>query len=139
MRDLLVPTWRYYGDCSSKCPEGRPCYCQVAPGSTHSMCICSDPTCLCHARERYDPTPEPDWKDIATVGQIKFRQYLGKTGLVRVKPRDLNFDEWHDLLRAKGLETIPDSVAPGKFGDGLDLETFDNLLDLMEEDSNGEA
>ena len=139
MKDLINPTWTYYGDCSAKCPGGSPCYCQVQVGSTHSLCICSDPTCPCHARERYEPAPEPEWREVATFGNIRFRQYLGKTGFQPLKPKNLTYDEYQDLLRARGLVKIPDEVAPGFFGDDLDLDTFDNLLDLMEDESNGKA
>lgn len=134
---LFEPKWQYYGDCTGKCSGGSPCYCQVEPGSNHSMCICSDPECFCHARERYEPPPQPDWKEIAVVRGIRFRQYLGKTGLQCLKPKDLTYQEWRDLQRARGLEKIPDEVAPGHFDNELDLETFDNLLDLIEEISNG--
>ena len=137
MSGLFKPTWHYYGDCSGKCPGGSPCYCQVQPGSTHSMCICNDPACLCHARERYEPAPEPEWKDIKVIGNLHLRQYLGKTGFQPLRPKNLTYDEYQDLLRARGEVKIPDEVAPGWFD--MDLETFDNMLDLMEETSNGEA
>ena len=68
---------------------------------------------------------------------IRFRQYLGKTGFQPLRPKNLTYQEWVDLRQARGEIPIPDDVAPGVFGDDLDLETFDNLLDLMEEQSNG--
>ena len=133
---LFEPKWTYYGNCDSRCPGGSPCYCRVWPGCKHSLCVCSDPDCPCHARERYEPAPEPDWKDIAVIGNLHLRQYLGKTGLQPLKPKDLTYQEWQDLKRARGLEKIPDEVAPGWFGDDLDLETYDTLLDLMDDDES---
>jgi hypothetical protein len=101
------------------------------------MCICSNPACFCHSRERYEPAPEPEWKEIAVVHGIRFRQYLGKTGPQKLKPKDLSYAEYHALRQARGLEPIPDEVAPGYFAQDVDLETYENLMDLMEEESNG--
>jgi hypothetical protein len=54
-----------------------------------------------------------------------------------LQPKNLTYEEWIDLRRARGEIPIPDDVAPGIFGEELDIETFDNLIDLMEEEPNG--
>jgi hypothetical protein len=64
-------------------------------------------------------------------------RYTGSLRPSRLKPKDETYEEYHDRLRAQGKERIPDDVAPGIFGDELDTETEDNLLDLMEEQPNG--
>lgn len=121
-------------DCTQKCPGGSPCDCQDPFGHIHSLHVCVDSSCFCHARERYEPAPEPEWKDIKVIGNLHLRQYLGKTGFQPLRPKNLTYDEYQDLLRARGVKKIPDEVAPGWFGDDLDLETFDALLDLMDDD-----
>lgn len=35
------------------CPGGSRCC--LDPYMQHDLCICSDPTCHCHSRERYEP------------------------------------------------------------------------------------
>lgn len=123
--------------CRQKCPEGSPCCCMTWSGSTHRLHICRNPGCACHSRERYDGPPKQLWTEVAVKHGIRFVQYNGVIGFNRLKPKDLTYDEWIDLRRARGEVQIPDEVAPGVFGDDLDLETFDNILDLMEEESNG--
>ncbi len=86
------------------------------------------------------------WIIVAQVGKIRFVYYTGKVGFIPLKPKDVSYDEYQDILRARGLKKTPDSVAPGYFGDEAldresdnierqtDLESFNNLIDLMEQE-----
>ncbi len=39
-----------HGDCIHRCPQGNPCACK---GTPHSLHVCDDVDCECHAQERY--------------------------------------------------------------------------------------
>ena len=41
-------------ECSSKCPGRRAC--ALNPAVRHTLHLCTDPTCLCHQRVRYQAT-----------------------------------------------------------------------------------
>ena len=43
--------------CQGECPEGNPCICRTANDGkrlNHTLCICKDPHCKCHSKERYE-------------------------------------------------------------------------------------
>lgn len=120
--------------CSSLCPEGKLCNCEDPVYSSHELHICSDPECRCHSRERYEgpkKLPSDDWIEVAQIGHLRLVQYTGKVGFIPLKPKDLSYEEYHDMLRAKGLEKVPDEVVPEIY-DQLDLESIDILTELME-------
>ena len=123
-------------DCNELCTGGKLCYCQDMFGKQHSMHICSDPDCRCHSRERYEgpeKLPSDDWIEIAKIGHLRLVQYTGKVGFIPLKPKDVSYDEYQDILRAKGLKKIPDEVVPEIY-EQLTLESLDILTELMEQE-----
>lgn len=51
---------QYDDRCNMRCPGGNRCDCHE--GIVHDLCICTDPKCKCHGKERYErtkPKPQP--------------------------------------------------------------------------------
>jgi len=122
--------------CNKLCPEGKLCYCQNMYGKQHSLHICSDSECRCHSRERYEGPKKLEsdkWILVTKIGHLRLVYYTGKVGFIPLKPKDVSYDEYQDILRARGLKKIPDSVVPEIY-EQLDLESLDILTDLMEQE-----
>ena len=120
--------------CNALCPEGKLCNCEDPVYSSHELHICSDPDCKCHSRRRYEgpkKLPSDDWIEVTKIGHLRLVQYIGKVGFVPLRPKDLSYDEYQDMLRARGLKKIPDSVVPEIYNQ-LDLDSLDILTELME-------
>lgn len=45
------------GQCTCTCPGGHPCC--LGDVVEHELCICEQPDCFCHSRERYDMDRKP--------------------------------------------------------------------------------
>ena len=98
------------------------------------MHICSDSACRCHSRERYEKPKKLEsdkWILVTKIGHLRLVYYTGKVGFIPLKPKDVSYDEYQDILRAKGLKKIPDEVVPEIY-EQLDLESLDILAELME-------
>ena len=124
---------RLHFRCKGRCPGGKDCYCETWTGSTHNAHMCSDPDCVCHSRKRYEKPKADQSTTIAVIGKpghtIRLAQYTGKTGFQPLKPKDLSYNEWHDLQRVKGEEKIPSFVAPGLFGSAEEHEQYKRMTD----------
>ena len=122
--------------CIALCTGGNLCCCEDPLYSNHELHICQDSTCKCHSRERYEGPKKlksDDWIEVAKIGNLRLVQYIGRVGFIPLRPKDLSYDEYQDMLRAKGLEKIPDSVVPEIYNQ-LDLDSLDILTDLMEQE-----
>lgn len=58
-------------DCQHNCPEGRPCACGGRP---HSLHVCGNEGCACHAQERYR----------REGSKVRYVRYTLRRGAVRV-------------------------------------------------------
>ena len=120
--------------CKEVCPGGNLCYCEDAFLKSHELHVCSNPECRCHSRERYEKPKKLEsdkWILVAKIGHLRLVYYTGKVGFIPLKPKDVSYDEYQDILRARGLKKIPDSVVPEIY-EQLDLESIDIFTELME-------
>lgn len=53
---------RPHARCTQQCPKGNRCALEMT--AKHTLCVCSDPECYCHSRQRYEVKEE-------TNGQIQ--------------------------------------------------------------------
>ena len=124
--------------CQELCSGNHECCCEIKKefGKSHDLHICDNSNCICHSRERYEGPEKLEsdkWILVAKVGHLNLVQYTGKVGFIPLKPKDVSYDEYQDILRARGLKKIPDSVVPEIYNQ-LDLESLDVLTDLMEQE-----
>ena len=60
-----------HGDCTHRCPQGNPCACK---GNAHTLHLCDDTDCACHAQERYR----------REGSKVRYVRYTLRMGAVRV-------------------------------------------------------
>lgn len=65
---MTAPSKNYapHNNCTRKCPGGHRCICD--PNRYHTLHICADPHCACHAPTRYHPPPPKKAQKIEAQG-----------------------------------------------------------------------